>query len=294
MITILFFSLGCIDIPESTQEQKPSQQPTNTSQPTSSTEVQTDVVTQSYESLGCAESFLSRSEEEDPECLRSGSGVTLVYTKIRINSSEANHAEGQFYIMQTEVTQGLYEKVMGVNPVKNCTTKLNKASMDPKQPVYCVSFEDALRFANALSEKASLTPCYTFEEKGPRLTNNLKCDGFRLPTKIEWTGVFDPVAEQDISDQAWFMVNSQESTHPVATKSPNRLGLYDISGNVAEWIWRDEGQSPYTSHLLGEKRMAIGGSAGDTYINLQPDTGRFLMRDEIDEGTGFRLLRTHR
>ena len=47
------------------------------------------------------------------------------------------------------------------------------------------------------------------------------------------------------------------------------------------------------SIMIGGKRMVIGGSTRDNYINLQPDTGRLIMRDEIDEGTGFRLLRMH-
>ena len=226
--------------------------------------------------------------------MKDGTGATFVFVKRQVNSSEANYVSSQFFMMQTEVPQGLYESIMGKNPVENCKTKLNRADKEPAQPVYCVSFEDAVRFANALSEKAALEKCYSFEDKGPRLIKDLKCDGFRLPTHLEWKSAFEEVEEGRIGGYAWYVENSSDSTHLVASKSPNKYEIFDLSGNVAEWVWKDEGQSPYEAQLLGEKRMAIGGSAGDNYINLQPDSGRLLMRDEIDEGTGFRLIRTHR
>ena len=69
------------------------------------------------------------------------------------------------------------------------------------------------------------------------------------------------------------------------------LGLYDVYGNVSEWVWKDEQEVPFTDVLSGQKRVSVGGSAGDVYTNLQYEEARSLDSTKIDEGTGFRLLR---
>ena len=79
----------------------------------------------------------------------------------------------------TEVTQQQFQVIMGFNPSQTCGVRVG-----PKQPVNCVSWNDVLVFANALSESTGLTPVY--EVKDGRWIWNREADGYRLPTSMEW------------------------------------------------------------------------------------------------------------
>lgn len=120
-----------------------------------------------------------------------------------------------FYIGKTEVTQELWEAVMGDNP-SEFVGKTN--------PVENVSWEDCMEFVGRLS----------------RLTGRK----FRLPNEYEWeyaargggkTQSFYLSGSNNINRIAWNRDNSNEQTHPVAQKLDNELGIYDMSGNVWEW-----------------------------------------------------------
>lgn len=120
-----------------------------------------------------------------------------------------------FYIGSTEVTQELWEAVVGSNPSNFKGEKL---------PVENVSWNDCKRFCERLSD----------------LTGRQ----FRLPTEAEWeyaarggnrSNGYKYSGSNDAGFVAWYDENSNEQTHPVALKQPNELGLYDLSGNVCEW-----------------------------------------------------------
>jgi formylglycine-generating enzyme required for sulfatase activity len=125
-----------------------------------------------------------------------------------------------FYLGQTEVTQAQYEAVMEENPSQSQADDL---------PVDTVSWQKATEFCKKLSER-----------EGKR---------YRLPTEAEWEyacraggdGDFGrgeggvEVTESSIGDYAWFRLNS-EATSPVGRKKPNAWGLYDMHGNVFEWV----------------------------------------------------------
>lgn len=131
-----------------------------------------------------------------------------------------------YYIGKTEVTQALWQAVMGSNP-----SNFKGADL----PVECVSWND----------------CQEFIKKLNRLTGR----NFRLPTEAEWEFAcrggnnsrgYKYSGSNDIDNVAWYWDNSGEKTHPVGTKAPNELGIYDMSGNVYEWC--NDWYGNYTSY----------------------------------------------
>jgi hypothetical protein len=125
-----------------------------------------------------------------------------------------------FWLGRTAVTQGQYEAVMGSNP-----SQFKVAGRDA--PVENVPWYDAMAFCAKLTER---------EKAAGRLPTGY---AYTLPTEAEWeyacrAGTSGPNAG-DLDAMAWFEANSGGRTHPVGTKQPNAWGLYDMSGNVAQW-----------------------------------------------------------
>ncbi len=154
-----------------------------------------------------------------------------------------------YYIGKTEVTQALWKAVMGSNP--------SNFKGDNK-PVEQVSWND----------------CQTFISK----LNSMTGKKFRLPTEAEWefaarggnySRCYQYSGSNSLNDVAWFTDNSGSTTHDVATKQPNELGIYDMSGNV--WEWCSDWYGSYSSNAQydpegpssGSSRVLRGGSWGD-------------------------------
>ena len=150
-----------------------------------------------------------------------------------------------YYIGKTEVTQALWKAVMGSNPSKFKGENL---------PVENVSWDD----------------CQVFVRK----LNSLTGQNFRLPTEAEWEFAcrggnnslgYKYSGSDNIDNVAWFDCNSGRKTHFVATKSPNELGIYDMSGNVWEWCsdWYDKYSSGAQANPKGPEsgsgRVCRGG-----------------------------------
>ena len=152
-----------------------------------------------------------------------------------------------YYIGQTEVTQELWEAVMGSNP--------SYFTGDNRRPVEKVSWDD----------------CQEFIEKLNRLTGK----NFRLPTEAEWEYAarggsksrgYKYSGNNNPDLVAWYDGNSINKTHPVAQKQANELGLYDMSGNVWEWCsdwygeYINEVQTNPTGPITGTDYVQRGGS----------------------------------
>lgn len=151
-----------------------------------------------------------------------------------------------FYLGVHEVTQEQYERVMGRNP---------SIFEDPQNPVEQVSWEDAVRFCQKLSELPA-------EEAAGRV--------YRLPTEAEWEYAcragtttefsFDD-DERRLDAYGWFDENTASSPKPVGQKEPNAWGLYDMHGNVWEWCsdW-------YGKYATGAATDPVGPAEGSLRV----------------------------
>ena len=171
-----------------------------------------------------------------------------------------------YYIGETEVTQELWEAVMGSNP--------SYFEGDNQRPVENVSWND----------------CQKFIKKLNRLTGK----EFRLPTEAEWEYAarggkysrgYKYSGSNNSDEVAWYDSNSGSKTHPVKTKKDNELGLYDMSGNVWEWCndwwgcYQSNSQTNPTGPSEGESRVLRGG--GWCYFDMGVRVSR---RDYLTPG----------
>ena len=180
-----------------------------------------------------------------------------------------------YYIGETEVTQALWQAVMGSNPSYYEGSNL---------PVENVSWNDCQEFITKL--------------------NAMTGQKFRLPTEAEWEFAarggnnskgYKYSGSNNIDDVAWYYGNSGSNTHAVKTKQPNELGIYDMSGNV--WEWCSDWYGDYSSNArtnptgpsTGSFRVYRGGSWSDHARSCRVSTRGSDSPDYRDCDLGLRL-----
>ena len=185
-----------------------------------------------------------------------------------------------FYMGQTEVTQAQWKAVMGNNP---------SIFEGDNLPVENVTYEDAQAFCRELS----------------RLTGKT----YRLPTEAEWEYAARGgnksqgckySGSHSIDRVAWYDGNSGDiinsSTHPVATKQANELGLYDMSGNVTEWCsgwygsYSSSSQTNPKGASSGQYRVGRGGSWSHDARYCRVSYRHSIARSHCHHTRGFRVV----
>jgi formylglycine-generating enzyme required for sulfatase activity len=156
-----------------------------------------------------------------------------------------------FAVARYEVTQELYEAVMGTNPSR---------WKGPRNSVEMVSWEEANEFCRKATAELR------------RLKLLTEGEVIRLPSEAEWEYACRAGTDTDYSfgtdarklgDCAWFADNSSKKTHPVGQKKPNPWGLYDMHGNVAEWCQDVYGKGYYQ---VSPEKNPHGPADGKEYV----------------------------
>jgi formylglycine-generating enzyme required for sulfatase activity len=202
-----------------------------------------------------------------------------------------------FRMMDVEVGQALFESVSGRNPSSNTACGANC-------PVERTSWSEAVDFANALSAAEGLEKCYSRGANGWEWPRGLDCAGYRLPTEAEWEYAaragqpFAWAGSDTVAEVAWVAANSGATTHAGRGRIANAWGLFDLSGNVWEWVW--DGHAAYTaaavtdptSPVQAPSRVLRGGSWLYDGRHARVAWRHSAGPDSQFPDVGFRLVRT--
>jgi formylglycine-generating enzyme required for sulfatase activity len=224
---------------------------------------------------------------------------TFGFGRLKENPNH-NVSQDGFYISKYEVTQKEWNAFMKPS---------NVSFVGDNLPVDNVSWDNIVRYCNARSEQEGLQPAYRITgSSASSVTCDFSANGYRLPTEAEWEmaakagSLFEYSGSDDPDGVAWYRDNSSRRYRSVGQKEANDFGVYDMSGNVAEWCW-DWYDSKYTT-LLSEfinPRGPAGGTVkvirgGSVNNGIGTNLG-ILYRSRGNPGqayqfVGFRLVRT--
>jgi formylglycine-generating enzyme required for sulfatase activity len=249
---------------------------------------------------GGAEGNADGEEGNAPATIVTESGVEMVLISggwFEMGNEGGNEDEGPihrvwvdpFFMDKYEVTQDQYRQLELSDPSRFQGGRL---------PVEQQTWIDAARFCNERSYQEGLEPCYDEDT----LECDFEADGYRLPTEAEWEYFFgdDP---RSLTQYAWTAENSGEKTHEVGTRRPNPWGLFDMYGNVEEWVHDYYGEGFYgissernpRGPVDGEYRVLRGGGwnsgaavARSTYRSFSASVDDGCL---VSDAIGFRCVR---
>jgi formylglycine-generating enzyme required for sulfatase activity len=221
----------------------------------------------------------SRYEVKDP--------ATGVPAAVRVDA---------FLIGATEVTQQEYEAAMGRNPSQY---------RGARRPVENVTWWDAIGFANRLSERERLTPCYELATG----TRAVPCNGYRLPTEAEWDAALGraalpkadalarmahlgPAGTQEVAPL--MRAVRETGTREAGSLAPNANGVHDLIGNVWEWCddWFNAIAHPLSAPAAGLERVVRGGSFATAPGSWARGFRSSMAPERASRFTGFRVARS--
>ena len=193
------------------------------------------------------------------------------------------HITKPFYLGKYEVTQRQWLAVMGTEHPSNFSS--------PDRPVDEVSWNDVQLFIQKLNE---------LEREG----------SYRLPTEAEWEyaaragsetaySFGDNSKSKPLTEYAWYELNAEKQSHPVGTLQPNAWGLYDMHGNISEWVQDLYGKNYYAispkedpmGPATGRKRVVRGGSWIHQAYSCRSAFRGYFSADYTDSDFGFRIVK---
>lgn len=230
-----------------------------------------------------------------------------------------------YMLGRTPVTQELYEAVMGQNPSR---------FVGKNKPVEKVTWLDAVIFCNALSKKLGFQPVYNIttikSDNDERIAKSVvqlisSANGFCLPFEAQWTFAaassitfnfntsdnsqndllknfystkyYDFSGSSILHSVGWYNDNANDETRDVATKLPNSLGIYDMSGNVREWCWdlfgeiKSDKKAYYHILDIGNFFINKGGGWNDSIVRCSLFASHYSPSPLDHSHFGIRLLK---